>query len=41
VVRFTDLAGELPYYESARVTPGEFAARIAARQAAVAGRMLG
>ena len=41
VVPFSDLASRLPYYESARVTPGEFAARIAARQAAVAERMLG
>jgi hypothetical protein len=41
VVPFADLAARLPYYESARVTPGEFAARIAARQAAVAERMLG
>ena len=30
------LAGRLPYYEQARVTPEEYAARIAARQAAVA-----
>jgi hypothetical protein len=41
VARFADLAGRLPYYESAQVTPEEFAARIAARQAAVASRMLG
>jgi hypothetical protein len=41
VVPFADLAARLPYYESARVTPAEFAARIAARQAAVAERMLG
>ena len=41
VVPFTDLAAVLPYYERARVTPGEFAERIAARQAAVAERMLG
>ena len=41
VVRFADLAGLLPYSEQARVTPGEHAARIAARQAAVAARMLG
>jgi hypothetical protein len=31
----------LPYYGQARVTPQEWSARIAARQAAVAGRMLG
>jgi hypothetical protein len=41
VVPFADLPGVLPYHERARVTPGEFAERIAARQAAVAGRMLG
>jgi hypothetical protein len=41
VVPFADLAARLPYYESARATPAEFAARIAARQAAVAERMLG
>jgi hypothetical protein len=31
----------LPYYDQARLAPGEYAARIAARQAAVAERMLG
>jgi hypothetical protein len=41
VVPFSDLARRLPYYESARATPGEHTARIAARQAAVAERMLG
>jgi hypothetical protein len=41
VVRFADLAGKLPYHEQARVTPEDHAARIAARQAAVAARMLG
>jgi hypothetical protein len=41
VVPVADLAGRLPYYEQARVAPGEFASRIAARQAAVAARMLG
>jgi hypothetical protein len=41
VVRFADLPALLPYYEQARVTPTEHAARIAARQAAVAARMLG
>jgi hypothetical protein len=41
VVPFADLAHRLPYYESARATPAEHAARIAARQAAVAERMLG
>jgi hypothetical protein len=41
VVPVDDLARALPYHEQARVTPAEFTARIAARQAAVAGRMLG
>jgi len=41
VVKFADLAGALPYYEQSRVTPTEHAGRIAARQAAVAARMLG
>jgi hypothetical protein len=41
VVGFADLAAALPYYEQARVAPAEYAARIAARQAAVAARMLG
>jgi hypothetical protein len=41
VVPLADLAAGLPYYERARVAPGEFAQRIAARQAAVAERMLG
>ncbi len=41
VVRFDDLAGLLPYHQQARVTPKEHAERIAARQAAVAARMLG
>jgi hypothetical protein len=41
VVGFDELPRVLPYYESARVTPGQYAARIAARQAAVAERMLG
>jgi hypothetical protein len=41
VVRFEDLPGELPYHEQARVTPKDYTARIAARQAAVAARMLG
>jgi len=31
----------LPFYQEARVTPADHAARIAARQAAVAARMLG
>jgi hypothetical protein len=41
VVGFDELPRVLPYYESARATPAEYAARIAARQAAVAARMLG
>ena len=41
VVPVADLPAALPYYEQARATPGEFADRIAARQAAVAERMLG
>ena len=41
VVPFADLPGRLPYYGLARVTAKEYAERIAARQAAVASRMLG
>jgi len=41
VVPVGDLPGLLPYYEAARVSPGQWRARIAARQAAVAERMLG
>lgn len=41
VVDVDQLAGRLPFYEKARVTPQDYAERIAARQAAVAGRMLG
>lgn len=41
VVRFDDLPSMLPYYAEQRVTPQEWSARIAARQAAVADRMLG
>ena len=41
VAAFADLPGLLPYYQQARVTPAEYAVRIAARQAAVASRMLG
>jgi hypothetical protein len=40
VVPFASLPGVLPFYQEARVTPAEYAARIAARQAAVAARML-
>jgi len=35
------LARALPYHEQARITPRQYAQRIAARQAAVAERMLG
>jgi len=41
VVPFDELARRLPYHADARVTPGEWKQRIAARQAAVAARMLG
>jgi hypothetical protein len=41
VVPFADLPGVLPFHREARMTPGEYAAKIAARQAAVAARMLG
>jgi hypothetical protein len=41
VVPFDSLPSVLPYYEAGRVTPQEWRARIAARQAAVANRMLG
>ncbi|MEV6138464.1 hypothetical protein AB0L63_20860 [Nocardia sp. NPDC051990] len=41
VVSVAELPERLPYYQEARVTPEEWTARIAARQAAVAERMLG
>jgi hypothetical protein len=41
VVSFAEIPGLLPYYADARVAPSEWRARIAARQAAVAERMLG
>jgi len=41
VLPVSELPGGLPYYEQARCSPAEHAARIAARQAAVAARMLG
>jgi len=41
VVPYADLGQRLPFYDSARVTPQEWRARIAARQAAVAERMIG
>jgi hypothetical protein len=40
-VPFAELAERLPYFDESRVTPDEWRARIAARQAAVANRMLG
>jgi hypothetical protein len=41
VVQFGALAARLPYYDQALSTPAEYGARIAARQAAVANRMVG
>ncbi|HEY6787475.1 MAG TPA: hypothetical protein VI365_09195 [Trebonia sp.] len=41
VVPFSELGQRLPFYDSARVTPQEWQARIAARQAAISNRMLG
>jgi hypothetical protein len=41
LVPFAGLALALPYYEHARITAAEYAARIAVRQAAVAERMVG
>ncbi|HLK73474.1 MAG TPA: hypothetical protein VKU77_07510 [Streptosporangiaceae bacterium] len=41
VVPFADLPGALPYHEQAQVSAAEWRTRIAARQAAVAERMLG
>jgi uncharacterized protein DUF1214 len=41
VVRAASLAQALPYYEQSRITPENYRARIAARQAAVATRMVG
>jgi hypothetical protein len=41
IVPFDQLPERLAFYDSARVTPEEWRARIAARQAAFAGRMLG
>jgi hypothetical protein len=41
VVKFDDLPNVLPFYEKQRVTPEEWAEKIAARQVAVAKRMLG
>jgi hypothetical protein len=41
VVPFAELGARLPYYDLARVSPEQWRTRIAARQAAVAERMLG
>jgi hypothetical protein len=41
VMPFGEVAERLPYYPHARVSPREWRARIAARQAAIAERMLG
>ncbi|MFG1856048.1 hypothetical protein ACGFJT_29750 [Actinomadura geliboluensis] len=41
VVKFDDLPRVLPFYEKQRVTPQEWSEKIAARQVAVAKRMLG
>ena len=41
VVPFDELRTRLPHYEQARITPEQWRERIAARQAAVADRMLG
>jgi hypothetical protein len=41
VVPFAEIPGLLPYYEDAQVSASEWRARIAARQGAVAERMLG
>jgi hypothetical protein len=41
VVALADLPAALPFYHQARCAPDEHTARIAARQAAVAERMLG
>ena len=40
VIPFTEVTGRLPYYHQARVSQPEWRERIAARQAAVAERML-
>jgi hypothetical protein len=41
VIKLADLADRLPGYQQARITGPEYTERIAARQAAVARRMLG
>lgn len=41
VIGIDELAARLPYYERARISPAEYAERIAARRTATADRMLG
>ncbi|RVW05944.1 hypothetical protein [Rhodococcus spongiicola] len=41
VVKFDEIPGKLPFHEHNKITPEDFAARIAQRQAAVADRMMG
>jgi hypothetical protein len=41
VVKLAELEERLPFYGHARMTPQEYAERIAARQSAIARRMLG
>jgi hypothetical protein len=41
LMRFDELPKRLPFHAESRVTPEQYAERIAARQAAVANRMLG
>ncbi|MFZ2172655.1 MAG: hypothetical protein WAW17_01205 [Rhodococcus sp. (in: high G+C Gram-positive bacteria)] len=41
VVKFDEIHRNLPYYDSNKISPQDYALRIAARQAAVADRMLG
>ncbi len=41
VVKFDEIPAALPFHEHNKITPEDFAARIAERQAAVADRMLG
>ena len=41
LVGVDELAGRLPYHDEQRIAPADWSARIAARQAAVASRMLG
>jgi hypothetical protein len=41
VLPVSELPDRLPYYQEARCSQAEYAARIAARQTAVAERMLG